>query len=353
MRFVFVYWRILNAGSAQTIWHYAEAAKKMGHEVALYGPPDPTGSFNCVLDVKPTDAVIFIMEWNLGGPHGLMGTSGINLARLLAVVPRERRIVLDNDGMYNDCIHVDGDYTHPDQAAARHRSEFFESISDKIYQPGYHPRRKNVRTLVLHGYRPEWEVPLDFRNKEFGMFYVGSNWFRWRAMRKVLGILEPIRDKIGRIGLIGHDWQEMRQGVPSPLREQAYFTDPQYLQKLGVEVMPAVSIDQVIPSMSRGVFTPVLVRPTFNLLRMMNPRLFETPAANTIPLFNLDREYVCETYGAEAGQLVLGENAQELVLDVMRRPEHYAPIVMAMRRHLAEKHSFAVRMQELVDVVGS
>jgi hypothetical protein len=354
MRFVFVYWRIHNAGSAQPIRHYAEAARAMGHEIALFGPPDPTGRFNCSQEVRGDDAVIFIMEWNLGGPQRLMDIPEANLARLLATIPRHRRIVLDNDGMYNDYTRIDGDYTHPVEAEAKKRSELFESIADKIVQPCYHPRRKNVGTLVFHGYRPEWEVPLDFsKPREFGMFYVGSNWFRWRAMKKVLSIIAPIRDRIGRIGLVGHDWAAMPHWVPSPFKEEAYFTDPDYLRQMGVEILPAVPIEQVIPSMSRGVFNPVLVRPTFNCFRVMNPRLFETPAANTIPLFNLDREYVCETYGEEAGKLVLDQNAQDLILDVLRQPQRYSPIVAAMRRHLAEKHSFAVRMRELVELVNN
>src|SRR4051812_40234252 len=132
MRFVFVYWRIDNAGSAQPIRHYAQAARAMGHEVVLFGPPDPTGRFNCSFDVRPEDAVIFIMEWNLGGPHRLMDVPEMNLARLLTTVPRDRRIVLDNDGMYNDYTRVDGDYTHPAQAEEKKRSELFESLSDKI-----------------------------------------------------------------------------------------------------------------------------------------------------------------------------------------------------------------------------
>ena len=36
MRLMFVYWRTSNAGSAQTIRHYAEAARELGHEVVIY-----------------------------------------------------------------------------------------------------------------------------------------------------------------------------------------------------------------------------------------------------------------------------------------------------------------------------
>lgn len=108
--------------------------------------------------------------------------------------------------------------------------------------------------------------------------------------------------------------------VDSPLREAAYYTDPSYLRRLEVEIMPPVPVRQVITSMSRGVFNPVLVRPIFNHLRIVNPRLFETPAANTIPLFGLPPEYVQEIYGEQALELVLGDNASEKIADLLRRP---------------------------------
>jgi hypothetical protein len=36
---------------------------------------------------------------------------------------------------------------------------------------------------------------------------------------------------------------------------------------------------------------------------------------------------------------------------VLREPEHYAEIVKDIRRHLAEKHSYAARLQELIEIV--
>ena len=59
-------------------------------------------------------------------------------------------------------------------------------------------------------------------------------------------------------------------------------------------------------------------------------------------------------YGERAVDLVLrdGEAASEQILDVLRRPEEYAEIVRDIRRHLAEKHSYAVRLQELVRIVA-
>src|SRR2546425_11675047 len=117
--------------------------------------------------------------------------------------------------------------------------------------------------------------------------------------------------------------------------------------------MGPVPVGQVIESMSKGIFNPVLVRPLFNHLRLVNPRLFETPAANTIPLFGLDREYVREIYGEHAVHLILSEHASEQILDVVHRPEHYTEIVKSIRRDLAEKHSYTVRFRELMEIINS
>ena len=118
--------------------------------------------------------------------------------------------------------------------------------------------------------------------------------------------------------------------------------------------MPAVPVDRVIDTMSKGVFNPVLLRPLFNRLRIVNPRLFETPAANTIPLFGLDDEYVRQLYGDEAAELVLPrEDPGRRIEEVMRRPERFARIVQGIRRHLAERHSYERRMRELIELVKS
>jgi hypothetical protein len=47
-----------------------------------------------------------------------------------------------------------------------------------------------------------------------------------------------------------------------------------------------------------------------------------------------------------------GEAASEQILDVLHRPQEYAEVVRDIRRHLAEKHSYAVRLQELVRIVA-
>ena len=366
MRLMFLYWRIGNAGSAQDILQYGRAARALGHEVVMYAPEEPGSPFECSLDLESADAVILVFEWNLyafpGGEKekrrvyrdGLMGVGHLNVARLLSRVPRERRVILDCDGMYNDAVDIGGDFNHPDAAASRLRTELCDSLSDKIFQPTCRPVRPNVRSFLFHAYDPSWERPLQFDRQDHGMVYVGNNWFRWQALHRVLRAIEPIREHVGRAALVGQDWAAMPWWVPSPLREQAYFTDPAYLARMGVEIREPVTVDQVIPTMGTGIFNPVLIRPIFAHFGLVTCRTFETPAANTIPLFAQDSDYVTSIYGPRAAELVLqeGEAASGQILDVLRRPEHYAEVVTDIRRHLARHHSYAVRLQELVRIIA-
>jgi hypothetical protein len=366
MRLMFVYWRIGNAGSAQDILQYARVARSLGHEVVLYAPAEPDSPFTCSLDLESADAVILVFEWNLylfpGGSNknarvyrdGLMGIGHLNVAKLFSRIPRHRRVILDCDGMYNDSTHVCGDHNHLNAEASRLRTELCDSLSDKICQPTYRPLRSNVRPFMFHAYDSSWERPLDFRRKDYGMIYVGNNWFRWSALNRVLEAVEPIREKVGRAALVGQDWAAMPWWVPSPLREQAYFTDPDYLQRFGIEVRDPIPVEQVIPTMGTAVFNPVLIRPLFGHLGLATCRTFETPAANTIPLFAQDAEYVKSIYGERAEALVLrdSESASDQILEVLDRPEKYAEVVRDVRRHLADKHSYAVRLQELVQIAA-
>ena len=64
MRLMFVYWRTGDAGSAQTLYGYAKAARQLGHEVVLYAPEEPF-PVKCSLNLESADAVIFILEWNM------------------------------------------------------------------------------------------------------------------------------------------------------------------------------------------------------------------------------------------------------------------------------------------------
>lgn len=363
------------ASGAATIAKYVATARVLGHEIAVFGKKSwefPGVEYS--LDVERFDFAIFVVNEATDFPDLP------HLARLIDTMPRDRRIVIDCGGRYNDTVRVDHDVNHLESLDGHQGWEWvegFRDIAGTILQPTLTPSRADVRpflfhafdpsaaesvvpsvnsigrrarTFLFHGYDPRWEQPLDFGAKPYGMVYVGGNWFRWRALKRVLEAVEPIRAAVGRMMIAGEGWHEMPSWLDQPLRDDACFTDPEYLRGLGIELRPAVPVEEVVPTMSLGVLNPVLVRPVFSHLRIVTPRLFETAAASTIPLFSLDPEYVTEIYGPDAVELVLGEDGSEQIVDILRRPSHYAEIVREMRRHLGERHSYRARVQELVEI---
>src|SRR5262249_19932934 len=149
-------------------------------------------AFRYSLEVGDADAVIFIFEWTTALQYG----NNVDWVRLVGRVPRRRRGGIDCDGAYNEAISVAGGGNHQAAEPSRRWLQVCAGLSDKIYQPTLPPRRPNVRPFFSHAYSPSWEWPLDFRGKEFGMMYVGNNWFRWRAMKRVLRAIEPIRQQV-------------------------------------------------------------------------------------------------------------------------------------------------------------
>ncbi len=350
MRLMFVCWPFEDQGSGLVIQGYTQAARALGHEVAVYGRANPKIPLNYSLDLDSADSVIFVFEWTTDlwqGDH-------LDLLRLLGQVPRKRRVILDGDGNYNDVISVMGDYNHPDAGASQRWIEVCDSLSDKICQPTLRPLRENVRPFLFYAYNPGWEAPLNFSAKEYAMIYLGNSKFRWLPMRRVLQAIESIREEVGRIGLVGAGWDALPPWAVPMKMEEAYYSDLAYLRWLNVEVKSAIPFEQVIEWMSKAIFNPVISRPTFNAMRLVTPRFFETPAANTIPLFGVDKEHVKEIYGDWGSELALpDDNPQEKILDLVRRPQYYAPIAQRIRRHLTEKHSHAARLKELIEIVRS
>jgi len=211
-----------------------------------------------------------------------------------------------------------------------------------------------VRSFLFYSYNPAWSRALDFDGKPFTMLYIGHSKFRWGPMKRVLEAIEPVRDAAGRLGVVGHGWDRLPAWAEPMQMEDAYFTDHQMMRRLGVEVLDPVPFEQVVDWMSRATFNPVLSRPTFVQLRIVTPRFFETPAANTIPLFNLDASYVQEIYGDAGLELLLPDaNADDKIHDIIDRPDHYAGVVREIRGHLAAEHCQEKRLHELIDIIES
>ncbi len=350
MRLMFIHHVLEDRGSAQDMFHYERVARELGHEVVLFGNPRRSSSFKYTTEVTSADAAIFIFEFTTELQYGDL----LAWARILAKVPRSRRVVIDCDGKYNDMIQIAGDINHADAELSREWIEICDSLSDTVLQPTHRPLHPNVKPFFFHGYDRSWEVPLDFDNKEFGMVYVGNNWFRWRSLSRVLSTaVEPIIQHVGRMIIVGNGWDRPAPWAKPVLPEDAYYHDPEYLRRLGIQVMPPIRFNEVIGWMSHGLFSPVIYRPLFDHLQLVTCRTFETPAANTIPLLCQERQFVEDVYGAAALELVLPrDRPQDKIIDLFENRQHYLEVVRELRYVLNQRYSYAARVKELGEIIG-
>ena len=54
-------------------------------------------------------------------------------------------------------------------------------------------------------------------------------------MERILRAIEPNRARIGRIALVGHGWDALPPWAVPMKIEDFYYTDPSYLERMGVE----------------------------------------------------------------------------------------------------------------------
>jgi hypothetical protein len=347
-----------SARAINTITQYIRVGKSLGHQVALFSDPIrdmpevPTSR-----DPKAFDFVMFVVYETPDFPDLP------HLAHLLDGVPRERRIVVDCTGRYNETIQVEHDFNHLEKMDNHLGWEWidgFAAVARTILQPTLAPLRPEVRGFLFHGFDPAAvERPYDTateaasawagkgaEQKKYGMVYVGNNWQRWTQMRDLLQKIEPVRQNVGPICLIGWAW-DYRPDWAAELGVAGIDTDPAMLERMGVELRGSVSFDQVIGLASQARFCPVIQRPLFNHLGFVTNRTFETFCSDTIPLLMLPGQMIESIYGPAARALAVGENVACHIQDIIRRPEVYWDAVLKTRAYLADRHSFKRRFQEL------
>ncbi len=173
-------------------------------------------------------------------------------------------------------------------------------------------------------------------------------------MRRMLEAIEPVRSELGRVAVVGEGWSREPWWAEELNMREAYYCDYDYLTRLRVETLPPVPFPLVVEWMSKGLMNPVILRPLFERLRFVTPRLFETVAAGTVPLFGFDNELVRDIYGERAQSLTLPPvQPERRIADIQQRPEHYREVVQELRAELAERHSHKARLKELIETIES
>ncbi len=344
--------------SVSTIDKYVSAGRELGYDIAVYGEPDPElPSMTFTTDISDVDLALFVIQV----PSDLPDMP--ELARLLDSVPRDKRVVVDLWGRYNDTIRLEHDFNHLEKLDGHlgwEWEEAFRSVSNTILQPALKPIRPDVESFLFHGYDPSAVV----RNydsareaaaawskagpaeKPYGVMYVGSNWQRWDQIRSFLERYAPVRETVGRACLIGWDWGA-RPDWAIELGIMGIDTDPAFLADLDVDIWDGCSHDNAAGHLSKAKFAPVFHRPLFRHLGMVTVRTFETFYADSLPVLMLPRDFVEAVYGPAALKLVPGDDLAAHLTDALEHPETYWDAVLQTRSHLAVNHSFDRRFQEL------
>jgi len=346
MKILFMIDRRTNRGSIQAVASYVRAGDPLGHTIALYGRPDPNyPGVRCSTDLGAFDYVVFLCEF------GLQWMSGLRMPRVLLDVPRDRRAILDADGMYNAVIAVDRyDRNHANERERLRWMAQCDCLAAKLLQPTFEPPQPGVISMPFYGYDPS--LQMDGKSsppKRFDIMHIGHNWWRWREMSTcLLPAIERIRAHLDGICFVGLWWDMVPAGAREQNLEIAFGFDSDWFRRLAVEVRQAVPYTEVISAMSEGRVNIMTQRPLFRRLKLLTSKYFETFCADTIPLVMLDPDHAELVYGPAGRQLALNESIAEKLLDALTRPEKYRKIVQEVRRHLVEHHSYYKRVQQLV-----
>jgi len=336
-----------NAGNTHAVANYIRVAPKFGHEIALFGDPQPhLPELKFSRDIRAFDRLAYLFE------SEIYRLSPLHEATMLGSVPKQHRIVFDMDGMYNPVIELDGyDFNHRSEDERAAWAAHYEALSNSVAKPTIakpdHPR---VNPMIFYGYDSTLELPLEtVPTKEFDILHVGHNWWRWREVEsELLPAFEKIRDQVGEIGFIGLWWDRPPPEGPEAGPQLAFQSDPERFQRLRIKTSEAVMYTDVIRTMSSARINIFTQRPLLHHLKHLTLKYFEIFYADTIPLLMLDRDLVEAVYGPAARELVLPGRVAEKILDALSRPDHYREVVCDVRRHLAENFSYDRRMEELV-----
>lgn len=343
--------------SIATLHHWVAADRALGHEVALYGEPDPDlPALRYTTDLAGVDLALLVLQVPTDLPDMPL------LARLLDGVPRERRFVLDLWGRYNDTIRLEHDFNHLEKLDGHLGWEWEDAIralAGRILQPTLAPLRPEVEPFLFHGFDPgsvrgghadaraaaaAWREP-----RRFGMVYVGSNWQRWEQVRAFLERYPA--DLAGPACLVGWHW-DWRPDWAAEKGIQGVDTDPGFLAGRGVEIRDGVRFDDIPDLLGQARFAPVFHRPLFRHLGFVTNRSFETFHADALPVLMLPRDFVAAIYGPAALRLVPDGDLAAHLKDALDHPEPYWEAVFATRAHLARHHSYAERLRQLLALAG-
>ncbi|MGD9783664.1 MAG: hypothetical protein AB7E80_08355 [Hyphomicrobiaceae bacterium] len=340
-----------NAGSTHAVANYMRLAAEHDHSVAIFGAPIwyiPELRFS--MDIEDFDRVVYLFETDLYGIHSM------HQATMLGHFPRQHRLIVDTDGLYNDLIHLDGyDFNHRTGAEQRRWIDYMDALGDRVAQTLLtRPRYPKARALPFFGYDSSRQISAaSSPPKQWDVLHLGHNWWRWREIEsELLPGIARVRSKIGRITFIGLWWDAPpAEGLAAGATE-AFWSDPYALKRLAIETPRAVNYTDVIATMSTARVNILTQRPLLRHLRHLTLKYFEVFLADTIPLLMLDPDHAEDVYGPAARELTLPGRVASKITDALANEKRYRGIVGDVREHLMKHHPYAKRVQELFAILN-
>lgn len=352
MNILFVMKHRGDAGSTHSVANYIRLAPDYGHSAAIFGYPIwyiPELKFST--EIEDFDRVVYLFETDL------YRIPPLHQAIMLDRFPREHRLIVDTDGLYNELIQLDNyDFNHRSEADRQAWFSYMDALGDRVVQTLTRaPRHEKASALPFFGYDPSLEVdPAASPPKQWDILHVGHNWWRWREVeRELLPAFARIRDRVGRIGFVGLWWDAPPEEGPAAGPSEAFFSDPCALKRLRIETPAAVNYTDVIKTMSTARINILTQRPLLRHLRHLTLKYFEVFCADTIPLLMLDGDHAEEVYGPAARELTLPGRAAEKIADALENEDRYRAIVADVRAHLRAHHSYDTRARELFELLDA
>lgn len=331
-----------HCGSSNTLLAYIKAGKKLNHDIrpSEFGYIDNIIRSSVPIADKTWQPDLLVIVY-----ESYPFLSEEQIAQICSKVSRSQRIIIDQDGKYSPPVSYNNDTNHPTSGSYEFWINLYNSLSDIILQPLVGKMKsKNVQSFLFFGI--DNNLP-DFSQqpKDFDLLYVGNNWYRWHDIEWLIKILSPIRSRLEKIALIGRYWD----GEIMEEFKEATISDPKLLEKNNIEVHESTPYGQVEKSMSGGKLNPIFIRPVLRKLEFVTPRMFETILADTVPLIPGYFKNASDLYGEDIKQFILSDDHPgEDILKILKNYEDNRRIVKNIRKDLKEKHSYELRLKQLL-----
>jgi hypothetical protein len=269
--------------------------------------------------------------------------------QLEVACPRSRRVLIDPDGRYSPLITLEADANH---ATPESRDEWvaeFEGLSDIILQPSLGAPAPGTEPFLYFGIDTHRQRPPCGESKQFDIVYVGNNWYRWQDMVWFVNAWSRVRDRVARMAVFGQWWT----GDPAPGCEPQTYSHPTFLADSGVDTFPPAPFDDVELTMGRGRLSPIFIRPVLRAMELATPRMFETFAADTVPILPPYFGYARALFGEAVQPLLMPDDPADAIVAILENYACHAAAAREVAARLAQEHSYEVRLVQLVELALS